>query len=394
MGLLSKLNAPVILKSDSSAKQELQELEQLQKSASFEQKKELEQRILSVKYGLDGENCVLYELKNSHMPMYILHDIYLKHEELTAQIDYLVITRKLVLVIECKNLYGNICINQNGDFIRFINYNGEVNQEGIYSPYTQNRRHLELIREIRKSQKNILFRASFDRNFQHYHKSIIVLANPKTIINMENAPKEIRNQITRADNLIYYIQNLHANSTVPDMSDREMKALAEFFLEKNIPNPVDYTKKYREIIDGIKSVSNQKTEVKSIFCEICGKPMTLRKGTNENFWGCTGFPNCRNTKPYATEPTVKKSKSTEVICEQCGKPMTLRKGKNGNFWGCTGFPNCRNTKPYATETTVKKSRSTEVICNQCGKPMILRKGKNGNFWGCTGYPNCKNTKNI
>ncbi|MDE5736780.1 MAG: hypothetical protein K2H93_00265 [Oscillospiraceae bacterium] len=45
MGLLSKLNAPVILKSDSSAKQELQELEQLQKSASFEQKKELEQRL-------------------------------------------------------------------------------------------------------------------------------------------------------------------------------------------------------------------------------------------------------------------------------------------------------------------------------------------------------------
>ena len=32
-------------------------------------------------------------------------------------------------------------------------------------------------------------------------------------------------------------------------------------------------------------------------------------------------------------------------CSACGKPMVRRKGKNGFFWGCTGYPDCRNTVP-------------------------------------------------
>ncbi|MDE6004826.1 MAG: NERD domain-containing protein, partial [Oscillospiraceae bacterium] len=153
MGLLKKLNTPVVLKSDNSAEQEIQKLEKIQKSEQFQKmaspelRKQLEQQILAFKYGIAGEEKVLYELENSHMPMYILHDLYLKHEKLTAQIDYLVITKKLVLVIECKNLYGDIYINKNGDFIRKSNYNGETTEEGMYNPLTQNRRHIELIRE-------------------------------------------------------------------------------------------------------------------------------------------------------------------------------------------------------------------------------------------------------
>ena len=40
--------------------------------------------------------------------VYVLHDIYLEIGDLSAQIDYLVITRKMVFVIECKNLIGDI----------------------------------------------------------------------------------------------------------------------------------------------------------------------------------------------------------------------------------------------------------------------------------------------
>ena len=34
--------------------------------------------------------------------MVIIHDLHLQHEDLTAQIDYVVVTRKLVFFIECK----------------------------------------------------------------------------------------------------------------------------------------------------------------------------------------------------------------------------------------------------------------------------------------------------
>jgi len=32
-------------------------------------------------------------------------------------------------------------------------------------------------------------------------------------------------------------------------------------------------------------------------------------------------------------------------CPDCSKPMTLRKSSRGPFWGCTGYPTCRGTRP-------------------------------------------------
>jgi len=39
-----------------------------------------------------------------------------------------------------------------------------------------------------------------------------------------------------------------------------------------------------------------------------------------------------------------------MVCDQCGKPMRLRKGKTGDFWGCSGYPACKNTKPVKAAT--------------------------------------------
>jgi hypothetical protein len=37
---------------------------------------------------------------------------------------------------------------------------------------------------------------------------------------------------------------------------------------------------------------------------------------------------------------------TAAACTVCGSAMCLKEGKHGKFWGCSGFPACRNTKPY------------------------------------------------
>ena len=36
-------------------------------------------------------------------------------------------------------------------------------------------------------------------------------------------------------------------------------------------------------------------------------------------------------------------KKSIPMCAKCGKKMVLRKGKFGEFWGCSGYPECRNT---------------------------------------------------
>lgn len=84
--------------------------------------KKIDEEINRVNAGIWGEQTVRFELQNSHIPMYVLHDLFLEYDGLTAQIDYLIVTRKQTFVLECKNLYGNIEINNAGDFIRTVTY--------------------------------------------------------------------------------------------------------------------------------------------------------------------------------------------------------------------------------------------------------------------------------
>ena len=68
--------------------------------------------------------------------MLVLHDLHLEYEDLSAQIDYLVISPKINLVIECKNLIGDIEVTSNGEFIRSFEFGGRKIREEIYSPIT------------------------------------------------------------------------------------------------------------------------------------------------------------------------------------------------------------------------------------------------------------------
>ncbi len=98
--------------------------------------------------------------------MYVIRDLYIEHNDLTAQIDYLVVTRKMNFVIECKNLIGDIEIDREGNFIRTYKMFGKTVREGIYSPVTQNERHLEVIRQKRLEEKrNFLMKAMFSQFF-------------------------------------------------------------------------------------------------------------------------------------------------------------------------------------------------------------------------------------
>lgn len=249
MGLFDKLNEPVFIKEDSDAVKHLELLRELYDKAQDVAKKQIEQDIKYISYGIKGEGEIAFELKNSHMPMYVLHDLYLEFEDLSAQIDYLIITRKGVFVIECKNLFGDITVNNNGDFIRSMNIGGRLVKEGIYSPITQNKRHLELIKQMRMQEKNILQKAFFGKYFYETYHSVVVLANPKTILNTRYASKEIKEQVIRADQLNEYIRKVNANIETEPSSDKEIKALAEYFLSKHKPKEMTYHKKYEQIIE-------------------------------------------------------------------------------------------------------------------------------------------------
>ena len=241
----TRLKQPVFYKSDSDSLKQLERLKQLHATASEQHKPQIERDMKLLSYGILGEENVAFELNNSYLPLIALHDLRLEYEGLSAQIDYLIITPKLCLIVECKNLFGNITIKQNGDFIRELNYNGKRYKEGIYSPMTQNTRHLEMVKRIGSdSKKNGLLRASFEKYFDDNYKSVIVLANPKTIINTKSAPKVMNGQIIRSDQLIAHIKKLDKESKNLASSEKQMYQQADFFMRYHKENPKDYAGKY------------------------------------------------------------------------------------------------------------------------------------------------------
>lgn len=83
MELFQKKIGPVFLKEDSDATVFINKMHQLEsKATSPELKQEIQKQIKLASYGAVGEQNIAYELKNSGMDMYILHDICLEHEDL------------------------------------------------------------------------------------------------------------------------------------------------------------------------------------------------------------------------------------------------------------------------------------------------------------------------
>lgn len=230
MSLFNALKEPVFYKDDSQAEKELEIIkETLEKHTN----KELERKAKMIQYGLVGEKNIRFELANSHMPSYVLHDIYLEDGDLNAQIDYIIIARKKTYFIECKNLIGDITIDNNGSFTRTYMIGNHKIKEGIYSPITQNQRHLDLYKSICMKEKGTLSKLAFAKYFDDFNRSIVVLANAKSTLNDRYAPKDIRKKVIRADQLIDYIKREEASSKDLSSSDKEMKERADRIILKH-----------------------------------------------------------------------------------------------------------------------------------------------------------------
>ncbi len=114
-------------------------------------------------------------------------------------------------------------------------------------------------------------------------------------------------------------------------------------------------------------------------CEKCGRPMVKRWGRFGRFLACSGFPECRNTRPL--EGNDAGGESTNETCDVCGAPMTMRDGRYGRFLACSRYPECRGTKTIMNKVGVD--------CPKChGEIVERRTRRRRTFYGCSRYPEC------
>ncbi len=72
---------------------------------------------------------------------------------------------------------------------------------------------------------------------------------------------------------------------------------------------------------------------------------------------------------------------TDEICPNCGRPMVIKTGRFGKFISCSGYPECKTTKPIV--------KLTGADCPKCGGAIVERRSKKGRvFYGCANYPKC------
>lgn len=232
------IKGPEFYKDFESENKQLYELEELHSKVKSEKRNVIKRDITYLKIGLEGERAVSYELKNSFIPMICLHDIRIENAGYIAQMDYILITEYYIMVLETKKLNGDIVINEAGEFIRkFKTKEGRVyKQEGMYSPISQNERHIRILDNFLKANKII-------RRIPMY--SAVVVANPKAIINRNKAPYAIKNGIYKHDQITTILKKhiLKSNKDEKIMESQMIK-IANFLLESNKEISYDYNAKY------------------------------------------------------------------------------------------------------------------------------------------------------
>jgi len=117
-------------------------------------------------------------------------------------------------------------------------------------------------------------------------------------------------------------------------------------------------------------------------CELCGKQMQLKRGRFGPFYGCSGYPECKNIRKISKSGRI--TAPPVPIDEKCpvdGAQLVKRQGRFGEFISCSNYPRCK----YIKQETIG------VKCPRpgCGGEIVVKKSRRGKvFYGCANYPKC------
>src|SRR5665648_10242 len=154
-------------------------------------------------------------------------------------------------------------------------------------------------------------------------------------------------------------------------------------MEKQLDEVESDKKKWENVLDKFykafskdleKGSQAQKIEMPKIFsdeiCDKCGSKMLIKNGRFGKFLACSGFPKCKNTKPFLDK--------IGISCpeEGCSGEIIRKKTKKGRvFYGCSLYPKC---------TFVTWNKPINKRCPQCNSILVISNNKkNGLYFKCS-----------
>jgi len=172
------------------------------------------------KKGEDRVKKTLSKIKEYHRLMNDISFVYGKNE-MSHQIDHILIHPHGVFVIETKNYYGKIFLNRNGLFIKQYKDVTEI----ISNPIAQNKSHVRIIKSLLKNKYDVV--------------SVVVFVK-------DNAPTELDENIINLKDLLLFIDSYPYECLLEkediDLIYKELKQLSTKVKKKEHIENIEYLK--------------------------------------------------------------------------------------------------------------------------------------------------------
>ncbi|MBQ6131075.1 MAG: topoisomerase DNA-binding C4 zinc finger domain-containing protein [Selenomonadaceae bacterium] len=142
-----------------------------------------------------------------------------------------------------------------------------------------------------------------------------------------------------------YIAAENSTYKITALGQRVLDALAGFFDEVFSANS------YNEVNAQVKKIAAGTAQKISVIENYCAR-------FNKSF--AEAMASLGEDAEPQDEPVVE----SEEVCEKCGRKMLIRHGRYGVFLACSGYPECKNTKPLLEPLQQK--------CPKCGGRLAKR----------------------
>ena len=127
-----------------------------------------------------------------------------------------------------------------------------------------------------------------------------------------------------------------------------------------------------QTLESVKGIMDEETEYK---CELCGRPMVKKLGRYGFFLACSGFPECKNTKPVPLADCPRPGCDGKIVERRSKKG----RGRGKVFYGCTNYPKC---------DFVTYDKPTNQKCPKCGQFLVEKYDKQRGWYKACINPEC------
>ncbi|USD36552.1 NERD domain-containing protein [Ferrimonas sp. SCSIO 43195] len=272
-------------------------------------------------FGAKQEQEVAFYLKRefaNNPDVLVFNDLRFSHQGEYSQIDHLVIHRLGFVLIESKSIYGQVRVNNDGEWSR--SYQG--NWQGLKSPLQQMElQELGLKRLLTDNADKMLIKIlGLQTYFGGRQWDKLCAISSATMLQRESMPKAISNCVVKNEFLGKKLKELCDYSvltglikTKPVFSKKEMKAISDFLL--SIHEPLTQT----DETGGDTPPENSDSAVSEPTPKYEASPQEQKVPTVEQ-----------------TEPNQNHSPSEGIACKKCGERdnLTGAWGKYGYYVSC------------------------------------------------------------